>query len=342
MDSLRYVGIDAAVEEYISMTGIRGSARDRQMYKKAAEDIVRELNFKEHMTHKIKLFEVEDNCIELPDNFAILVQALYRRECDNVLSTIHVKEWMTHMYDCKGCEFKIRKECPTKGEREDVNTIEIEATPQMLNAHPQFGAGGDNTFLKDYGGASNKQFKPPLPLQEFNLLRPAQHNFFNADWHIRGCLNLDQRLRADETVPEYRIDFPFMYVNFDRGQILLSYLEYKTDEDGYRLIPDLPDVFEAIRWGIRQHDAYKDFLKTQNQVWLRDSENAASKKLLAMRRARSTLKMMDFDKWWSVMENQYMKMHRYYNWYENMNRYKEDPYTNDMNRLNLRNGGGHF
>jgi len=341
MFTLDYVPIESAVDEYLTMTGARGTARDKQHYKKIANDIVSLLTFKHNLVHKIKLFNVKDNCIELGDNFALNVQVLFRHPEEKITSSVEVVEWATHLYDCEDCEFKIRKECPTHGEgcKTCGHSIEIDATPQMMNAHPQFSSElGKSQFKTRHGGLANKDKQIPRVLNKFVPARPAQHNFFNADYHIRGCLNLDKDLLTDKNVPEYRIDYPMMYFNVPEGEVLLSYLEYKADDDGYRLIPNIPEVFEAIRWGIRSQDAYKDFLRSKDPVWLRDHESSEVKKQKALLKARHRLKMIDFDSWWNIVENYLMKMHNYYDWYKNYSRYKPDPYSTKADRLFRRNG----
>jgi len=45
---------------------------------------------------------------------------------------------------------------------------------------------------------------------------------------------------------EFNIDSNYIYTNFKKGKILLQYLAFPFDEDGYPMIPDAPKIEEAI------------------------------------------------------------------------------------------------
>lgn len=50
---------------------------------------------------------------------------------------------------------------------------------------------------------------------------------------------------------EFNIDSNYMYFNFEKGRVLLEYLAFPYDEDGYPLIPDEPKIEQAIEDYIR-------------------------------------------------------------------------------------------
>lgn len=70
---------------------------------------------------------------------------------------------------------------------------------------------------------------------------------------------------------EFNIDSNYIYTNFKTGKVLLQYLAFPFDEDGYPMIPDVPKLEEAI-------ESYIMF-KVLEHFYINDITNNALQKM---------------------------------------------------------------
>ena len=70
---------------------------------------------------------------------------------------------------------------------------------------------------------------------------------------------------------EFNIDSNYIYTNFTKGKVLLQYLAFPFDEDGYPMIPDAPKIEKAIETYI--------MYKVMEYYYINDITNNALQKM---------------------------------------------------------------
>lgn len=340
MASYKYVSINAGLEEYLSLTDDKGRI-DRAYAKKLATSIVKKLTFEDQVEHKVALLDVVDNKVDLPKNLHRIVQVAFKDTTERKVKRTQIVEWMQR--NTSGCDLTITLDCPkckTSGPCScNQEELILDVDKDYLMAHPELFYGHMKWYYR-HGGLTNTNVPISPYYPEFYLIKYARSTMFGADYHIRGCLNLESRLFVNSTVAYVIEDNEYMRLNVQEGQVLLSYFAYKTDEEGFRYIPDLEDIFEAIKYYTEEMMTYRLARKNvANRVlfqnYLTLSKSAKQDKLEAMGRAREKLRTMEFQNFWSFLENNFSKVYSYDDWQEKFNAPERDRYGADMDRLTI-------
>ena len=108
--------------------------------------------------------------------------------------------------------------------------------------------------------------------------------------HIPECLNLS----TDSDI-RYSIDNDIIDTNMKEGEILISYLGYKLDEEGSIMIPNHHKVFEAIFFSIEFKYFWMMWRKTADLKYRRVWSDAKSERNQLIGAARSALDIPDYD-----------------------------------------------
>jgi len=188
-------------------------------------------------------------------------------------------------------------------------------------------------------------FSRPNKCPEFQMVRPASNFFFNLPGILKHC-----NIPCYDTNLEYRIDDNIIFLNnYDyscnkcqgcqkkekcynnppidsKGQVLISYLGTKIDEEGFLMIPNEKYIIKAvtdyiiaymarIAYANKMDKKTKDYFLTMSQL----AEISTIK-------ARSRYRIPSPDKWKHFIENIWLKQRGYSDWKENLNRYETDQY----------------
>lgn len=323
-----FVSIKTAIDEYIDLADPKGRV-DKNLILKAANDVVTKLSSPFQYVHKIALLEFEDYQIELPSDFTSVIQVAYRYpNTTTYINRSQVVEWTQKALDGSGCELVLSVDCPKCHTREcSCNSPEVvvDVDRAWELAHPQFKYAHMKHMYR-YGGIVNDSVVVSPYHPEFVVIKYATHNFFNADKHIRGCLNLNSKLLANCAV-EYNLDGKKININVKEGTILLSYFAAKVDEEGYRYIPNIPEVFDTIKWYIESLMSYREFKRTKNKFDFETHNYANAQYMKYYNIAKNKLETPSFQSWWSFIENNWMKVYPYYDQVQSFNRKKRDSYN---------------
>lgn len=329
-----FVPIETVIDEYIDLTDYKGRL-EKNVLLKWAQDVIHKLEVEDSLTHKIALLDIKDYQARVPDDFAKITQVALRTPQERKVRRYEIVEWTQKVLDGSGCEFTITMDCP-KCKSPDCSCaspeVVIDVDRMWEMNHPETKYGHMPHFVRT-GGWVNEGGPHASPYHpEFVILRAAQHNFFNADHYVRGCLNLDKKLMADMPY-EFLYEPPYLRINAKEGQLLFSYLAKRTGASGYLMVPNHPYVFESITWYIEEKMLYRQYRKTGDPAHLRASQYALQQKEVAMGRAREVLGTPDFQSWWSFMENMWVRNYPYHDFFQQMNRKQRDPYDKAMSKL---------
>jgi len=320
MAKYEFISIQTVLEDYIDFSGHEGEL-DEPWILKQANDAVSRFTTDQQLVHRIEVLDVRDYKTAFPKNMRFIVQAGYRIDPQNCCLREEVSQFTQKAFGSK-CELEINLKCPKCHTEKcgcgqnvlevDVNRIYETAHPELFSRYMQhFHTSGGNT------GRGECCFYDP----RFRLMRKTSNQFFNVPWHIDECLNL----RTDCHI-EYDVHPPNIIVNFPKGEVLLSYLSYMTDNEGYLMVPNVPLVFEAINWYIEERMAFRRYRLTREQADRIFWQQMVELKNKKIKQATSTLQMPDPDEWWQFVSNHWRKVVPYYNWENNLNRGQRDQF----------------
>lgn len=290
---MEFITIDSIITDYLEVSGHTGHI-DKSLLKKFADFIVSKMPYLDHHDHIIKFDFVKDYQCEKPKGFDSLVQMAFCPNKNVKIKRTEVVEWTQSLYDGSGCELVISMEC------KDCHNVECTCkSPEIvvdvdrfweLN-HPEFKYGHLAWYYRHGGlGNDNVPISPYHP--EFKLIGPSRSAFFNADNYIKGCLNLNRM--CDKTPEKFIIDQDVIRFNVKEGRVIISYFAVPMDSDGYRKIPNVPELIEAIIWFLEERILYREYKRTRNPQFKRDSMDAMLQKERFMGIAREKLLTQDY------------------------------------------------
>ena len=324
--------IEGVVSDYIDKTDYQGDL-DEDLVKKFAIETAQKLVCEDQLQHMVALVPIKNYTANYPEGFTKLVQMALKEEMiDRNVIKEEVVEWVEQLHN--GCEAKITIECPECHEKScrcGSERIIVNVDDQWLRANDERNYWKGVSY---YGvkGLNKSQQCESLYHPGFSIIKPAQHNFFGTNYHIRGCVNLDRQLLADCTA-EYKLEQNWIRTNVKQGYLLIAYLAIVTDDDGYMLIPDDSDVFEAIFWAIEAKMLYQEARRKKDRNVMNFYSHADQKKDLYFRRAKEKLEMVDHDTWMGIVAN-IQNGFRPGNPQLNAGRYEQDTYTRAMSNIN--------
>jgi len=338
MNLTRYVTMDEIVDDIIDWGGLRNFLNLRSI-KKRANSILRKLEVPENFQHKITLIDVEDYKADRPLDMLGIVQIAFKDDSPKKVKRTEIVEWTQKMYDGSGCELVIKKNCPNcnnsgpKGECScDSPGIVYDVDRLWELSHPEFKYRHMGHYYAHGGLTNENQVVSPFH-PNFVLMRPTSHDFFNADLHVPGCLNLNDRLMSSANY-EYLIRDSIIEVNKIKGKILLAYLASNLDKNGFRMVPDNESVVDAIKWGVMEAYHYREINKSRTQqdrnhhrVMFREAEQ---RRIESMGRAYEELTEPAFGEWIEFLNENLFKIRKDYTQF-----YNPGVRTGDVSRRNL-------
>src|SRR5690606_18502097 len=246
-----------------------------------------------------------------PKNFNKIVEIAFSGEPAQKLRPLYhdlVVAWTGQNF--AGCDVKVSIECPKCHEHQcscGDDSVRIKVNDDWLSAN------ADRRYwnLPWYRGSAglDKPMPPSFYGSGFHLIRPKTSPWFGAQYHVRGCPNLDNKLMSNCPV-QYVFENKSIRINAETGTILLSYLQNQTDEKGWPLIPNDPDLFEALFWDVEYKILYRQKRKHKDNYQL--AMNAKRMGEDHMARAKSKLESMSPLEWNQMIAN-YFKTVRYRN-----------------------------
>lgn len=293
---------------------------DPETLKKWGNDDASRMITDEQLVHNIALLNVRDYRAELPINFSFVNQvafALNRKDC---CTREQVVEWTKQASN--GCKVNISLDCPECGVNDcecsnpivkvDVNEVWKSANPQATAAYL--------SFFYGYGGTTQRDGRNCWVMPQFKLMRPSPNTFFSIPYYVDGCT------ASVDNMAEYKVVPPNIITNFKEGQLLLSYMGTDIDDEGWLYIPNLPEVFEAISFGIDEKLARRAYGKKKdsaNRAYWMDMRQMKER---AIARAKSKLQIPDADEWMVLMRNHFNKLKPYWQYEANFDRYEADGF----------------
>lgn len=333
MISLKYIQLKTIISEVKAF--VPTMRADIPQWLKWGHDALGRLEVPDRLDYSIVLAPIKNNRVSVPDTTHSLIQVAVMPDFKEKIRRKEVIEWSKKMFGT-GKELIISVECDKCGLSGDCSCDEtelvIEADTLDKLANPEFYYGHLKHY-KRHGGLGNDNHTWARSNIDPRLIiaKASNSNFHNPDGHIPGCLNLNTRLVGNSPI-EYRYDFPNLDFNIKDGWAVVSLFKVRTDEDGYRLMPDITEVTDYIKWYIvymacmsatmTEHDP------TRYERMLQRAERNYRESLA---QAYEILTTIDFNEFWTILERDYFSPVKDRTNYLNVNTLNEQ--TLQQNRL---------
>lgn len=323
-----FVSIFNVVNDWIEDSGLSHDEVKEGVLIKWATDALNMMNLMEQTRHKVSLLRVENSRVELPLDFKVLLQASANVKDNNFVKTTReqIIQWVHGTYE-KDCHLEINLICdkchrPTEscgcGELKEHQPIVIDVDRTWEMAHPEI-------YYKSYQRIGRFGYGPQpgsMYSPKFELMRYATQDYHKVNLILGDCPNVNCR----DCVRTFRIELPYLEVDFNSGEVLISYLGRVVDENLNPMIPDHPDVLEAIQ----NHLDYKYFgriwKKNDNQLARAKSQEALQLREINMGIAKSVLDTPEYKEFTAWFNTQFYKRMPNPNHDANMNKHVRDDY----------------
>jgi len=333
-----YINIEAVIHEFRRLTKITTELNKSDILA-YAEDALDRIVPADEYVQRIALLPVENYKTELPRDFKTITQVAYRNKCTDLVNPKVIISELTQNILGSDCDLKINLECPSCKSLDicDCRTsvIEVKADRMFEMNNPQLLHNYAKHFY-DYGTTHPGTGKMSQYHPDFQLIRRTSSSFFNVPYHISECINLNLDCNI-----EYSVDLPNIIVNQKDGEILLSYMGVKLDDNGYRLLPNDPTVIKAVINCILERHIYSDYISSGYQQNLRiahDKQEALMEKWIA--RARTRLQTPEFDDMYDFITGFIFRVVPKYNYWQDLQRRRPDSFKYPGETYNLRGSLG--
>jgi len=165
----------------------------------------------------------------------------------------------------------------------------------------------------------------------FTLVRPTSNYLFNLPGRINEC-----NIPTYDTNLEYNIDDKIIELNAyidnsnwkpnQEGQVLISYLGRRIDNEGFLMVPNEPYIVEAIKYFVIAELAFTQYSITKEMKDERYWKNTLEMATIRMRQAKSRFRMANYDEWEMFVENHWLKRIPYRDYKRHNNRSRQDLY----------------
>lgn len=336
---LELVSLSTFLATYVKRTNIQPEDYDEDILLDFANDAVQKLISDNTSEHIVALLPVSNYNAKKPKDCRKVIEMAFKNESYRHKRVMYHDEIVYHTdKHFSGHNIHVSTECqkchePTPQCSCKNDCIVIRADDDWLDANIERYYWSVPFYEGTYGinkmGGVSCFYHP-----EFSLMRPAKHKFHAADFHVKGCRNLDKRLLGDWPI-EYKYDpkTRSFRTNAEEGMILISYLAIPRDDEGYPLAPNDTDAFDAIFWDVRAKMLYRDIDRKPKVLPLvQDAENKA---IFYLERAKDKIDAIKPAEWYDIIRK-YQRGIRLNNTLSQAGRVLNDKY--DIGVRHRRNG----
>lgn len=329
----RFLKLSEVIDDIISLRDYGHVNIDE--LNKISSDFLRKIETDEQLVHRVALLPVKDHAARIPVDHSILLQIAYRPipiVCGE--KKIKLTKWIQETYDGSGCKYEITLDCPEchkescdhNGAIASINIDDI-----WRQQHPEYQYMHMNQLYR-WGGVNKENLPNSIYTSEFQLIKYAQHNFTNADYHIGGCLNLDAKLMSG-CQTEYTVHNGVIKINREAGDLLVAYMGHQLCEKGYHMVPDIPEVIEGLKWYFEELMSYREYRRSKQRQDLEAFKIAQQQRKILQGVIHELLQTPSYDAWMSFLANNWKRTVKNNNYYGDMNQQAPRDYSNMLTNL---------
>ena len=303
---MKYVSIKSVLSDWLDMSGHEGERPSEPVVYKWANDVVRGTYVPQNYVQVIKKLCIENYQVGLPEDFDCLIQAAYRLKPDKKRNKrINIREFVMDTYG-EGCELVISMNCPKCHESKctcDQPEVIIDADELWRKAHPEYHY-AHLDWMRSYGGFDHENRAMSSYHPEYRLLRPVSDTYFNSEHILKQSIHWSKEL-MNNCRHEFKIDGNVMHVNFEKGDVIISYRAHKKDAEGYLMIPDDPDLLEAITQHLEYRISYIEWKKKGEARYERAWRYAKAEYMRHKAIAKERLNTPNYNTWADFLDREY-------------------------------------
>lgn len=283
-----FISLNTIISEWLEDSG--SDTVDDSVVRRWAMSVVRLLTTDEQLCHRVTLIDVKNYKTLIPNDFKMLCEVAYRKNKpeDECTTRKQISQWVQEA--AGGHEIEINLKCPRCKDVEckcDSPIIEVDIDRINEMAHPEYYYSHFHRVSR--WGEGKSVYNP-----KFTLMQTVKSGGFRST-HLSGCQNLHCN-----DLCSYSIKLPYLETSFPEGEILLSYLGYRLDEDGGIMVPDHPDVSLAVFFFLEWKAAWIKYRSTKDRgerTLMIDSKGFYEEHIGAARSALQIPDAGEFDEW---------------------------------------------
>lgn len=295
---MELISIRTFFSEYIDRTDVQPEELAENIILNFAITAAQKMQTQKQCEHIVKLVRVSNYNAELPSNMFKIMEVAYTSDAlwkERYYHLDEVVKYTNHRFE--ECDISLSIDCPDCNKEEGRDYVRIEVDDNWRKANSDRKYWNIPYYRGTYG--INKPLPTSVYHPEFMLAHPAQHRFFGANYHVNGCVNLDKVLLANSPI-EYKVENKRLRINMEEGTVLIAYLGIPLDDEGFPLIPNDPDVFEAIFWDVESKMLYRNKRKMEGNLQL--SFTAKELAEVHLTRAKNKLSALSFEEWRAMIK----------------------------------------
>lgn len=347
MAAIGYVHMDNIIQDWAEDTGLIDFGElDETLLVKWATDAINMIPLPDNGAHKISIIYVENYKAKMPEDFlwlqAAAANVYKKKEKCKPTKRQQIIQWVQGTGDCKlevnlVCDKCKKPECTCEytSVAVDVDRIWEQSQPQIYYQNymklGRVGYGNQPFYDPDTGQLIEY---PDRIEQKFQLMKYQSNDYFRLGHFLGDCPNVN----CKDCVNQFRIDMPYIEVDFPTGEILLSYVGKKTDENGNLMVPDHPDMIDAIlnhityKWMSREANRNINNPNKSSQAYKAFAREAKTEREDSFGKFRTYVTIPDIHDFQSWLENSWLKRIPNHHRKDQLNRPSRDQYQryNDM------------
>lgn len=226
--------------DFYEDNGIKQQDIDESLLMKWIDDKAGDVISDRNLIHQLDWLDVNNYKATLPKNLSIINEISYKVKKSNKSCQVKGYELTQYVEDVHGCKVEYNVDCPKCHIPKDdcgcaIKDVSIEINRSFEIAHPEM-------FYSKYASVGSFGYGYSVYSEKWRILPHSSSDYFGIKKHLPECANL----HVKECPDSYVINPPVIETSFEKGELLISYMGIMRDEDGFLMIPDHRDVFEAI------------------------------------------------------------------------------------------------
>jgi hypothetical protein len=302
---MKYTSVKAIANDWLTQMDFSGKIKPEILYRYAnnAADI---LIGSESVVYRVAMVDVDNMVGTLPkDIHTVTLAACVSNEAKYV-NRGYLTSYTQKVFG-SDCEIEVNLNCPSC-HKEACNcstpVLEIDIDNVWLGERPYLKNINDHNLI-GWAAASTEGFPTWSMPPEFQVMKPRVSTdiLWNSEYFLGVCNALGANNVSNYS---YQLEDDKFITDLKKGQVMLGYLAYKRDADGYLMIPDVVEAVEAVIAYITMQTMWRMWMNSGNQNdrlrWL-DAQNKSN---AIMGEAKGKLEMPTADKWERILKERYV------------------------------------
>lgn len=297
------------IADYLRYYHPKGEPLDESLFYAIADDTVSKITTAQTRLLGIVMLDVKNFTATLPKNYRSDLQAVYRFNT-KPRSRQEISQFIKRIPGNQ-CHLEINVKCPACHQEQcECGNVLYEADVDTIwrMSNPEYTAAASK-FFNDYANMNNPR-QHVFEDFKFKIMKRTTNNWFSTRYYLGECVDI-----VKERAMEYKIINGKMITNFEKGEVVLAYLGDHLDKNGYRLIPNLTRVIEAVLTAVAHAFLRKRYFTTLSQDSRMAYQIFSQELETKIRRARDEMDHPSYTELISILHSDWRKMFNPLHWH---------------------------